>query len=259
MSDELTSDLLELAAEGERPPTLTGAQIRGRAVRRRRRRRTALAAAGASVAGALALVVAVSLGGGADRNPPPAASPTVTPSLPTAASPDATIDLGRRVISVAGRELTLTSDSLTGYMPTLRTTVTVKKPSMRVSSKTVGLGGDAYSFKASWVIELSGSDGTTDYVGSLTYNTKGIYDPSHGWIGLREADAKWLYERLAPGSVVEIKPSAGGPSSPNPTAVDRGRTTAGTSTNTGTAGTNTGTGSGLVTGTGAPDSGTSGG
>ncbi|MGW7614077.1 L,D-transpeptidase [Streptomyces sp. NPDC054766] len=256
MSDELTSDLLELAAEGERPPTLTGAQIRGRAVRRRRRRRTALAAAGASVAGALALVAAVSLGGGTDRNPPPAASPTVTPSLPTAASPDATIDLGRRVISVGGRELTLTSDSLTGYVPTLRTTVTVKKPSMRVSGKTVGFG-DAYSFKASWAIELSAPDGTTDYVGSLTYNTKGIYDPSHGWIGLREADAKWLYERLAPGSVVEIKPSAGGPSSPNPTAVDRGRATAGT--NTGTAGTNTVTGSGLVTGTGAPDSGTSGG
>ncbi|MET8134245.1 murein L,D-transpeptidase [Streptomyces sp. NPDC005251] len=242
MSDELTSDLLELAAEGERPPTLTGAQIRGRAVRRRHRRRTALAAAGTSVAAALALVVAVNLGDDTHRNPPPAASPTATPSLPPAA-PDATIDLGRRVVSVAGRELTLTSDSLTGYVPTLRSTVTVKEASMRVSGKTVGLG-DAYSFKASWAIELTAPDGTTDYVGAMAGNENGVHTSSLGWIGLRQADAKWLYEQLAPGSVVEIKPSSGGPSSPNPTAGDGGAVTAG---------------AGLVTGTGAPGSGTSGG
>jgi hypothetical protein len=242
VSHELTSELRELAAEGERPPTLTGAQIRGRAVRRRRRRRTAMAAAGASVAGALVLVVVVSLGGGTHQDPPPAASPTVTPGPPVA-MPDATIDLGRRVISVAGRELTLTSDSLTGYVPTLRSTVTVKEPTMTVSGKTVGFSG-AYSFKASWAIELTAPDGTTDYVGSMTPDENGSYDPSLGWIGLREADAKWLYEQLAPGSVVEIKPSSGGPSSPNPTAGDGGAVTAGT---------------GLVTGTGAPGSGTSGG
>ncbi|MFF3407165.1 hypothetical protein ACFYW8_13385 [Streptomyces sp. NPDC002742] len=242
MSHELTSELRELAAEGERPPTLTGAEIRGRAVRRRRRRRTAMAAAGASVAGALVLVVVVSLGGGTHHDPPPAASPTVTPSPPVA-TPDATIDLGRRVISVAGRELTLTSDSLTGYVPTLRSTVTVKEPTMMVSGKTVGFSG-AYSFKASWAIELTAPDGTTDYVGAITGDEKGFYDAVHGWIGLREADAKWLYERLAPGSVVEIRPSSGGPSSPDPTAVDGG---------TG------GTGTSLGTGSGAPGSGPSGG
>jgi hypothetical protein len=241
VSDELTSELRELAAAGEKPPTLTGAEIRGRAVRRRRRRRTAMAAAGTSVAGALALVLTLSLDGGThhDPLPPPAASPAATPSVSPAA-PDATIDLGRRVVSVAGRELTLASDTPTGYAPTLRSTVTRKEASMRVSGKTVGFG-DAYSFRASWAIELTAPDGTTDYVGSMTPDENGSYDPSLGWIGLREADAKWLYEQLAPGSVVEIKPSSGGPSSPNPTAVDGDRTTAGT-----------------VSGTGAPGSGTSG-
>jgi hypothetical protein len=226
-----------LAAEGERPPTLTGAEIRGRAVRRRRRRRTALAAAGASSAGALALVLALSLDGGTHHVPPPAATPAVTPSLPVAA-PDATIDLGRRVISVVGRELTLTSDSLTGYVPTLRSTVTAKQASMRVTGKTVG-HGDTYSFRASWTIELTAPDGRTDYVGAMAGNEDGVHDSPPGWIGLRQADAKWLYRQLTPGSVVEIKPSSGGPSSPNPTAVNGG--------------------TGLVTGTGAPASGTSGG
>jgi hypothetical protein len=252
VSDELASELRELAAEGERLPTLTGAEIRGRAVRRRRRRRTALGAGGASAAGVVALVVAVSLGGGTPhRNPLPVASPTTGPSTasdrslpPTAPAPVATIDLGRRVVSVAGRELTLTSDSLTGYVPTLRSTVTVKKASMKVSSRIVGLG-DAYSLNASWAVELSAPDGTKDYVGAMPGDAKVVHDQPRGWIGLREADAKWLYERLALGSAVEIRPSSGGPSSPDPASADQGTVTAGT-------------GTGLVTGSGAPDSGTSG-
>ncbi|MFJ6832548.1 L,D-transpeptidase family protein [Streptomyces sp. NPDC091209] len=240
MSRELASDLRELAADGERPPTLTGAEIRGRAVRRRRRRRTALAAAGVSVAGALALVLSLSPGGGTRHDPPPAASPTVTPSPSSSAAPDATIDLGRRVISVAGRELTLTSDNLTGYVPDFRSTVAGKEPSMMFSGKTVGLGG-TYSFKASWAIELVDPDGRTNFVGAMTNDGQGRFQVSHGWIGLREADAKWLYERLAPGSVVEIRPSSGGPSSPNPTAVHGGSVTAGAGTATGSAAPGSGT------------------
>ncbi|MFI0964214.1 L,D-transpeptidase [Streptomyces sp. NPDC021080] len=236
MSDELTSALRELATDAERPPALSGAEIRGRARGRRRRRRTALAAAGVCVTGALALVVAVSLDGGAQHRPPPAASPTVAPSPPLA-PPDATIDLGKRVISVAGHRLTLHSDSMPGYTPTVRTTVSAKEAVRMVSSQTIGFAG-GYSFKASWVVELTAPDGTTDYVGSMDSGGKEISDPDHGWIGLDMTDAKQLYDRLPPGAVVEIKPSVN--ASP-PASVNRGTATAGS-----------------VAGTGAPGAGTSG-
>ncbi|WP_329300740.1 L,D-transpeptidase [Streptomyces sp. NBC_00659] len=244
MSDELASALRELANEAERPPVLSGAEIRGRASGRRRRRRTALAAGGVCVAGALALVAVVGLDGGAQQKPPPAASPTAVPSLPTA-SPDATIDLGRRVISVAGHRLTLHGDSLTGDTPTVRMTVTEKEAHLKVSSKTVGLGG-GYSFEASWVVTLTGPDGRTDYVGSLGTGDQAISDPDHGWIGLDMTDAKLLYDRLEPGAVVEIRPSANASAS---SAAHRGSATAGSGVATGSdAATGAAAGSGTGTG-----------
>ncbi|MEY2245830.1 L,D-transpeptidase [Streptomyces sp. BF23-18] len=198
MSDELASALRELANEAARPPVLTGAEIRGRATSRRRRRRTALAAAGVSLAGTLALVV-VGPDGGTRHEPAPAASAPVT-------SPDATIDLGERVITVGGHRLTVHGGTLTGDTPTVRMTVTAKEAHLRVSGETVGLGS-GYFFQATWALRLTGPDGRTDYVGSLS-NDEGIYDPDHGWIGLDMADAKLLYDRLERGAVVEIRPSA---------------------------------------------------
>ncbi|WP_328670438.1 L,D-transpeptidase [Streptomyces sp. NBC_00328] len=247
MSDELASALRELANEAERSPVLSGAEIRGRASGRRRRRRTALAAGGVCVAGALALVALVGLDGGAQRKSPPAASPTAVPSLPTA-SPDATIDLGRRVISVAGHRLTLHGDSLTGDTPTVRMTVTEKEAHLRVSSKTVGFEG-GYSFEATWVVKLTGADGGTDYVGSLGTGDHAISDPDHGWIILDMTDAKLLYDRLEPGAVVEIRPSVNASAS---SAAHRGSATAGTVTGSGAA-------TGAAAGSGTGSSGTSGG
>ncbi|MFE2533244.1 hypothetical protein [Streptomyces sp. NPDC059371] len=261
MSDELTTALHELATEAERPPALTGAEIRGRATGRRRRRRTAVAAAGVSVAGALALVAMPGPDGGARHEPPPAASPTVAPKPPVAV-PDATIDLGKRVISVAGRRLTLHGDNLTGVGPAVRTTVAGKEVTMRVSGKTVGLDG-GYSFQASWVIRLARPDGTTDYVGSMAIGDKGISDPDNGWINLDKSDAKLLYDRLAPGAVVEIQPSANASAA---SAANRGTATAGSDaatdsgTTTGTdAVTDTDTGTGTTAGSETSGSGTSGG
>ncbi|MFF3450737.1 L,D-transpeptidase [Streptomyces sp. NPDC002667] len=229
MSDELTSALRELADEAERPPELTGAEIRGRAAGRRRRRRTAWTAAGACVAGALALAALMSPGGTTRHQSPPAASPTVSASPPVA-PPDATIDLGRRVISVAGHRLTLHSDSLPGSMPTVRTTVSAKETVRKISSRTVGFGG-GYTFKASWVVELTAPDGTTDYVGSLSSGGQSFSNPADGWIGLDPADAKQLYERLALGATVEIRPSvnASPPASP-PASPNGGTATAGSGT-----------------------------
>ncbi|MFD4523776.1 L,D-transpeptidase [Streptomyces sp. NPDC058470] len=211
MSDELTSELTaelrELAAAGETPPALSGAEIRGRAARRRRHRRTAATAVGASAAAALALVVALNLGGGAaDRHPSPAGSPTGTPSVP--ATPDATVNLSRRVVTVAGRELPVSSGALETPTATGRMTVTAKASTKVMPSEDIV--GPGYDLKVSWFIELLAADGRTNYIAALSYDEKapGVYDRTSGWIGLRMSDAEWLYGQLAVGSVVDIEGTA---------------------------------------------------
>lgn len=221
MSDELTSGLRELAAEGEASPSLTGAEIRGRAGRRRLRRRTALATAGACAAGALALVVVVSLGGGTDRGTPPAASPAGTPGVPV--TPDATVDLSRRALSASGRTMPLTAGTAKTPTPTGRMTVTAKEKVRRMVAAEVGLG-EKYDVKIPWVIELTGSDGTKSFVAALTYDAKapGNYDRTNGWIGLRPHDAQWLYTRLDVGAVVDIEGSSGSTGGPETTGTTTG-------------------------------------
>ncbi|GGN65601.1 hypothetical protein GCM10011579_036160 [Streptomyces albiflavescens] len=236
MSDELTSELRELAAAGETLPALSGAEIRGRAVRRRRRRRTTLAVAGVSAAAGLALALVLNLGGGTEQRPAPAASPTGTPSLP--AVPDATVDLSRRVISVAGRELPLSSGTAWTPTGTGRMTVTAKESVKLVPAGVAGLK-DGYNLKVPWVIEFSASDGRTNYIAGLTYDAKapGNYDLTTGWIGLRQSDAKWLYEQLSPGSVIDVEGTA-------PSATPTSRSTSTPPTATPGAGTGTGTSGG---------------
>ncbi|MFD7680137.1 L,D-transpeptidase [Streptomyces sp. NPDC060187] len=245
MSDELTSGLRELAAAGETSPSLTGAEIRGRAGRRRRRRRTALAGAGACAAGALALVVALGPGGGTDHGTPPAASPTGAPSGPV--TPNATVDLSRRVLAASGRTMPLTAGTAKAPTPTGRMTVTAKQTVRRMIAEEVGLG-EKYDVKVPWVIELTGSDGAKNFVAALTYDPKapGNYDRTNGWIGLRPHDAQWLYEHLDVGAVVDVEAAAGSTAS-SPTSTNRaegGATRGPGGPGTAAAGTGTGSASG---------------
>ena len=210
MSDELTSELTaelrELAAAGETPPALSGAEIRGRAVRRRRRRRTAVAAAGATAVASLAVVLLLNLGGAADRHPSPAGSPTGTPSIPATA--DATVNLSRRLVTVAGRELPVSSGAVETPTAAGRMTVAAKMSTKLMPSDDVV--GPGYDLKVSWFIELLAPDGRTNYIAALSYDEKapGAYDRTSGWIGLRTSDAEWLYGQLAVGSVVDVEGTA---------------------------------------------------
>jgi len=211
VSDELTSQLRELAQEGETPPPVSGAEIRFRAVRRRRRRRTAAAVSGACAATALALVLALNLGGGdgTDRHTPPAASASGVPTTP--ASPDATVDLSRRALTVNGRTVPISSGSVWTPTPTGRMTVMAKEAVKVMHGEEAGLVDKSYEIKLPWVIELASADGATkNYIVALTYDEKapGNYDHTHGWIGLRRTDAKWLYEQLRLGAVVDIEGAA---------------------------------------------------
>jgi hypothetical protein len=211
VSDELTFQLKELAQEAEAPVPFSGAEIRRRAVRRKRRRRTVGAVAGACTASALALVLALNLGGGdgTERHTPPATRPTGTPTTP--AAPDATVDLARRVLTVAGRTLPISSGSTMWPTPTGRMRVVGKLTYKEVPASNLGSKDDAYTWKVPWVIELASDDSAaTSYTGALTYDQKapGAYDRTDGWIGLRSADAKWLYLHLPLGAVVDIEGAA---------------------------------------------------
>ncbi|MFE5137982.1 L,D-transpeptidase [Streptomyces fagopyri] len=216
MSDELASglatDMRELAASGEALPLVSGAEIRFRAVRRRRRRRTAVAVslAGACAAASLAVLLALNLGdGGTRERPSPAASPTAPPSGPVAAG--ATVDLARRSLTAAGRHMPISSGMPGHRTPTGRMEVVAKQDVRVVPAVEVGLKG-VYGLKVSWVIELRAADGTTNFVGALSADQKapGNYDVTGGWIGLRPADAQWLYGQLDPGAVVEVGDTASG-------------------------------------------------
>lgn len=214
MSDELTRELTlelrELAEGAEAPPPVPGAEVRRVAVRRRRRRRTTAAVAGASVTAALALVLAVNVvGGGAEDRPAPAAGPAGTPSASTPAAPDATVDLSRRVLVIGEREVPISSGAQETPTPTGRMTVTGKVQAKAVSGADAGFA-DSYTVKIPWVIELKAPDGGTTFIGAITYDEKapGTYDRTRRWIGLRDDDARWVYERLAEGAVVEVTGTA---------------------------------------------------
>lgn len=206
---ELATALRELAHDHETPVPVPGTEIRRRAGRRRRRRQASFAAAGATAAGALALVLTVALTGGRDAGAtPPAASYTApTAEAPAQASPAAvaaTVDLGRREMSVEGRTLPISSGSLKTPTPTGLMTVTAKYQAATVPGDSAGWNG--YDVKATWVMRLRAPDDRTNYLLALTWDEKapGNYDRTGGVIGLRRADAMWLYEALKPGSVVEV-------------------------------------------------------
>ncbi|MFE7839026.1 L,D-transpeptidase family protein [Streptomyces sp. NPDC057474] len=293
MSDELTVRLRELAGTAEASPPGSGAEVRATAGRRRRRRRTTAAVAGGCAAAGLAAVLTLNVAShGTEQRPSTAAT-----SRPIAtAAPDVTVDLSRRVLTVAGRELPISAGTVRMPTPTGLMTVTVKSRTKVVTGPTIGSPSDAYDLKLSWVLELSpieasataegdggevggagstseatdgtgtsdgtevtdgaeASDGTgtsddateategaeaTDgadmggggptqsparravWIAAITHNEEapGNYDATTGWIGLRTTDARWLYERLSQGAVVEIRSTAPTPAStPTPTAI----------------------------------------
>ncbi|MFI6929579.1 L,D-transpeptidase [Streptomyces sp. NPDC050287] len=202
MSDDrdLITALRDVADAHQTPPRVPGTEIRRRAAWRRRRRHGALA--GTAVA---AVVAAVVIGfttglGGTEQRPAAAASGT-------APSPAATVDLSRRLLTIAGRELAVSSGRAQYPTPTGLMTVTAKFPTKTMDSAELGLGnGNGYDLTLPWVVELRTADGRTNYVVALNYDEKapGKSDVTHGWIGLRTADAKWLYAQVKPGMVLSV-------------------------------------------------------
>ncbi|MCF3123291.1 L,D-transpeptidase [Streptomyces arenae] len=205
MSDDLTSALRDLAAGHETPAPVAGAEIRRRAVVRRRRRRTAYAGAALATA-AVAVTVTAGLLSGPDDHRRERPAPVATDGT---TRPAATVDLSRRVMTVAGRVLPVSAGSTRHPTPTGPLTVVATHRERRMPAGDFGLGGE-YDLKLPWVVELRTPDGRTTYAVALTFDEKapGTRDITRGWLGLRSEDAKWLHDRLEPGDVIAVEAGA---------------------------------------------------
>lgn len=214
-SAELSTALHEFAAEHETPPVLTGAEVRGSAVRRARRRMAGTLAAGAVALALLAFALTLDLAEEGNQRQVPAASPAVpsTPATSGGASPLApvvpitgTVDLRRRILTVGDRVMPLTKEFLNS--PKIVGPMTVyKKHDTKVLTVTNPTDGAGYNAEVSLAVELRDANNEPVYVGvALSYKGKGFakHDTSSGWIGLDVADAKWFYAYAKIGSVLSV-------------------------------------------------------
>jgi hypothetical protein len=170
LTSELSAELRELAARQESRPVLTGAEIRGRAVRRGRRRVVGGLGAGAVAFAGTAFALTVGFthsdddGNGrqlpAATHADPVPSPRVTStdaSTPVPRAPvTGTVVLGKRVLIVGGRVMPMTSglpDS-----PELAGPLTVyKKHETKVVTVTDLAGGVAYTTEEVVIVRLAAS------------------------------------------------------------------------------------------------------
>jgi hypothetical protein len=223
-ADELFVVLREFAAEQEARPVLTGAEVRGRAVRRARRRMAGTLGAGAVALALVAFALAPDLTGrdngrqlpAATHAVPPPQSQSRTPSSPAASGdvstpvsrPPATgtVDLTKRALTVGDRIMPLTLD--TANIPAFVGPLTVyRRYDTKVLTVTDSTGGVGYYTEITVAVELRDADNAPVYVGiprSYKGKSRGGRDTGGGWIGLDPADAKWFYENAKIGSVLSV-------------------------------------------------------
>ncbi|MEV6593087.1 L,D-transpeptidase [Streptomyces acidicola] len=208
MSDELSARLRELAASQAIAPTVSGAGIRSRAMRRGRRRRAA-AALGTGAVALAAVAFTLTLDRGADPDHPdrrriPAATLSAPPSEATAVPVTGTVHLRGRTLTVGDRVMPISSGALgtptaTGLM---RVVATYDVREMAVDVSPEGRS----AVKVPYVVELRDTDDEPVYVGALPDDLKalGTYDVTDGWIGLGADDAEWFSARIRPGDHISV-------------------------------------------------------
>jgi hypothetical protein len=213
-SAELSTALREFATEHETPAVLTGAEVRGRAVRRARRRRAGTLAAGAA---ALALV-ALALNPDSSQEGTQSRLPAATPAVPSRPSPPATsgaaspalpvagtIDISRRTLTVGSRVMPITS-GLADSRRFAGPLSVFKRYDMKALAVADPTAGARESAEISLAVELRDTNDEPVFVGlPLAYGKDGTtYGTKGGWIGLDQADAKWLYTSMKIGSLLSV-------------------------------------------------------
>ncbi|MEV6397273.1 hypothetical protein AB0M39_21285 [Streptomyces sp. NPDC051907] len=201
MSDhELKSAIRELAASGETPPAVSGAQVRRRAEARGRRRRVV----GAGVATVVVLSGVVfglpRVLGSQDEGRLPAAPPTtgVEPAPSVPAPPPFTLDTGKRMLTVSRDGLPVrTIEVEFDGVAEGRLTVAAKSPKRKVPTDRYDMSKDEVT--RNWVVELSRSNGGTVYVYESGENAIDL-----NAIAVPAADAQWLYDNFKVGDTVAV-------------------------------------------------------
>ncbi|MEU9575325.1 hypothetical protein AB0D62_36880 [Streptomyces massasporeus] len=212
MSDELSAALRELAAAEETRPTVAGAEIRSRALRRRRRRRVA-GTLGTGTVGLTALAVALTLHlGGTPDHPErlhtPAATPA-EPSLPSPTTPEpasGTLDLAGRTLTFGGRPMPIIWESARGAPPTPTTSMTVAAKQEQRDLPVDIPSKDRAVVDVPYVVELRDSSDRPLYVGSFTAQLKSLTGFRLGGtlIVLGPEDAKSFYARVSVGEHISV-------------------------------------------------------
>ncbi|MEV8542852.1 hypothetical protein [Streptomyces sp. NPDC051572] len=228
-NSELFTALGELAAANETFPALTGAEVRGRAVRRGRRRMAGTLGAVTAALALVAFALTVDLTDSADSANPagpggshriPAATPTVPSASPSVSTPSpvassavpptpvtAGLDLRKRVLIVGKRAMPLTDSSLNTPKVVGPLTVYDKQPDVKILTVVDSTAGARYNAEISYAVELRDADNEPVYVGAaLGYDKENIgkYETSGGWIDLDASDAKWFYASVKTGTAIEV-------------------------------------------------------
>ncbi|MGW3107805.1 hypothetical protein [Streptomyces sp. NPDC001100] len=240
-TDELSVALREFAAEAEQAarPVLTGAQVRGRAVRRARRRTAGTLGAGAVALALVGYALTLDLTGKDDGRQLPGAAASAAPSRSASAVPSrsasavpsrsalpspsasatastpvsvvpatGTLELTKRALFVDGRVMSLTSDS--SNSPAFVGPLTVYgRHDTKVVTVTDSTDGVGSFTQISLAVELRDADDEPVYVGvTRSYKGKslGIQGTSGtgSWIGLDVVDAKWFYQDAKIGTVISV-------------------------------------------------------
>lgn len=219
MSDELSAALRQFATEQETAPVLTGAQVRGRAVRRARRRTAVTLGAATAVLALVALALVTDSAGDGKQRQIPAAPPTVPSPPPASAVPSVTampgpvtgtIDLGRGTLTVGDRVMPISM----GFdrNPASKGPMTVyQKYVTKLLTVANAANGTRYKAEISYAVELRGPGNEPVYVGAArSYTVEGIdkSDTGTGWITLNQSDAKWFYEQAETAGVLSIGDTA---------------------------------------------------
>ncbi|WP_416519504.1 L,D-transpeptidase [Streptomyces achromogenes] len=206
-ADRLTYALREVAEQGRRPAPGPGAAVRRRAVLRRRTRRAGLVSAGLVVAGA-AVLTATTLLDGAKRPAPPAATATTTAPAPPpspdgdTAVDDIRIDLSTLELRAGGRTFPVSAPGMN--QPFRGDAVTRVTERLRHARFSVSPTGEIESHD--WVLAFGRPEREPHYLygaGTAT-DVPGRRPSTLSVIGLRTADARWLYEHTPVGTRITI-------------------------------------------------------
>ncbi|UFR03627.1 L,D-transpeptidase [Streptomyces sp. Go40/10] len=207
VTGRLTDALREVAAQGRRPAPGSGAAVRRRAVQRRRTRRAGLVSAGLVVAGT-AVLAATALLDPADRPaPPPAATASTTapaPPSPDGDSPvrDIRIDLTTLELRAGGRTFPISAPGMKEpFRGDAVARVTERLRHARFSSSPTG-----ETARHDWVLAFLGPEQEPHYLygAGNTADVPGRRASTLSLIGLRTADARWLYAHTVVGAKVTI-------------------------------------------------------